>query len=361
MSEKKIPRPRNAFILFRQHHHRLLIDEWTAQGVDIPHNSKISKILGVRWKSLNEQERSHWEEQARKEKCEHEKKYPDYRYKPTRRHRRKGSKQIPLPNGSPHLPIHMTLQHPNAQRFHSSPTISTQPHPHSTPLSTVTKGVSSPVQQPVGAMQRNQHVHPPPPALAPQLTPMHNLMAPGPAAGQLRPLPYPMAPANNPATTGATAHHHPAHHPAAVYPPYYLPLQGFLPKFSQVPSSQVAQATPPNHHAQVTMTPQPPPGATGPVSGVPTGVPSGVPSGVPPPSLPSSLPPATAIPPSAIPHIPAAATATAIAAPTSISSNTANVKQEGGRAGTLPFSGGEHSPGTHNWQWRGYAYPFDRR
>lgn len=351
MNEKKIPRPRNAFILFRQHHHRLLIDEWTAQGVDIPHNSKISKILGVRWKSLNEQERSHWEEQARKEKYEHEKKYPDYRYKPTRRHRRKNSKQLPLQHGSPQLPIHMTLQHANTQHFHSSPAISTQPHPHPhphpAPLSTVTKGVSSPAQQMSGALQRSQQVHAPPPALAPQLTPMHNLMAPGPAAGQLRPLPYPMAPSSNPAASGATAP--PPHHAAPVYPPYYFPLQGYLPKFSQVPSSQVAQVTPPNHHAQVTMTSQPPPGATGPISGVP------------PPSLPSSLPSATSMPPSAMPHIPASATTAAIATPTSIGSSTANVNQDGGRAAGLPLAGDERASDAHKWQWRSYAYPFDRR
>lgn len=61
MSDKRIPRPRNAFILFRQHNHRLLIEEWTTQGVDIPHNSKISKILGSRWKALSDEERgSSW-------------------------------------------------------------------------------------------------------------------------------------------------------------------------------------------------------------------------------------------------------------------------------------------------------------
>lgn len=86
---EKIPRPRNAFILFRQHHHKLLIDEWTVQGVEIPHNSKISKILGIKWKALAGDEKVYWEEMARKEKSDHEKKYPDYRYKPIRKHKKK--------------------------------------------------------------------------------------------------------------------------------------------------------------------------------------------------------------------------------------------------------------------------------
>lgn len=86
---EKIPRPRNAFILFRQHHHKLLIDEWTVQGVEIPHNSKISKILGIKWKALSGDEKIYWEEMARKEKSDHEKKYPDYRYKPIRKHKKK--------------------------------------------------------------------------------------------------------------------------------------------------------------------------------------------------------------------------------------------------------------------------------
>lgn len=89
---EKIPRPRNAFILFRQHHHKILIDEWTGKGEEIPHNSKISKILGLKWKSLNDEERIYWEDMARKEKIEHEKKYPHYRYKPIRKHKRKQSK-----------------------------------------------------------------------------------------------------------------------------------------------------------------------------------------------------------------------------------------------------------------------------
>ncbi|CAI4036929.1 hypothetical protein SMKI_16G2260 [Saccharomyces mikatae IFO 1815] len=88
-STPKIPRPKNAFILFRQHYHRILIDEWTAQGVEIPHNSNISKIIGTKWKGLQPEEKAHWEDLAKKEKLEHERKYPEYKYKPIRKSKKK--------------------------------------------------------------------------------------------------------------------------------------------------------------------------------------------------------------------------------------------------------------------------------
>ncbi|CAI7402651.1 BEM_collapsed_G0058120.mRNA.1.CDS.1 [Saccharomyces cerevisiae] len=44
-STPKIPRPKNAFILFRQHYHRILIDEWTAQGVEYPIIQTFLKLL----------------------------------------------------------------------------------------------------------------------------------------------------------------------------------------------------------------------------------------------------------------------------------------------------------------------------
>lgn len=88
-STPKIPRPKNAFILFRQHYHRVLIDEWTTQGVEIPHNSNISKIIGTKWKGLQPEEKSHWETLAKKEKLEHERKYPEYKYKPIRKSKKR--------------------------------------------------------------------------------------------------------------------------------------------------------------------------------------------------------------------------------------------------------------------------------
>ncbi|CCF59505.1 hypothetical protein KAFR_0H00950 [Kazachstania africana CBS 2517] len=98
----KIPRPRNAFILFRQHYHKILMDEWTATGVDIPHNSKISKILGNKWKTISPNEKLHWEELAKKEKLGHERKYPEYKYRPVRKNKKRVShNDHPLVNMPP--------------------------------------------------------------------------------------------------------------------------------------------------------------------------------------------------------------------------------------------------------------------
>ncbi|CCD22673.1 Rox1p NDAI_0A05180 [Naumovozyma dairenensis CBS 421] len=85
----KIPRPKNAFILFRQHYHKELIDDWSKNGVHIPHNSEISKILGHKWKNITEKEREYWSDMAKEEKKQHGKKYPQYKYKPTRRKSKK--------------------------------------------------------------------------------------------------------------------------------------------------------------------------------------------------------------------------------------------------------------------------------
>lgn len=116
--KEKIPRPRNAFILFRQHNHKLLIDEWTTKGVEIPHNSKISKLLGVKWKELSNEEKVHWKELAEKEKTDHEKKYPDYRYKPVRKQRKK--KEAAAAGSPPPQPqqpqYHPQQHHPIAHR-----------------------------------------------------------------------------------------------------------------------------------------------------------------------------------------------------------------------------------------------------
>lgn len=96
---KKVPRPRNAFILFRQHYHKIIFKEQSEilmknkenpmnDGVSVDSfklNSTVSKAIGLKWKNLSEEERSHWTGLAEKEKIEHSLKYPDYKYVPKRR------------------------------------------------------------------------------------------------------------------------------------------------------------------------------------------------------------------------------------------------------------------------------------
>mgnify|MGYP003361714902 CR=1 FL=1 len=105
---KRIPRPRNAFILFRQHYHRLIFQEQTEKlasersnsdptnedstndnGENIVNsfklNSSVSKTIGLKWKNLSPEERKHWSDLAEKEKADHQMKYPDYKYVPRRK------------------------------------------------------------------------------------------------------------------------------------------------------------------------------------------------------------------------------------------------------------------------------------
>jgi len=79
-SASKIPRPRNAFILFRQKYHQSVLDE----GNVIRTNPEVSRELGRRWRALSAEEKNHWNNLANEEKKNHAKKYPGYRYTPRR-------------------------------------------------------------------------------------------------------------------------------------------------------------------------------------------------------------------------------------------------------------------------------------
>lgn len=77
---KRIPRPRNAFILFRLKHHLSVFGDSSGKKS----NAEISRELGYRWRHLSLKEREYWNTLAREEKVKHAKKYPDYRYAPRR-------------------------------------------------------------------------------------------------------------------------------------------------------------------------------------------------------------------------------------------------------------------------------------
>ncbi|KAH8730491.1 hypothetical protein GQ44DRAFT_606489 [Phaeosphaeriaceae sp. PMI808] len=77
--EPKIPRPRNAFILYRQHHQQAII----ARNPGL-NNSEISKIIGEQWKAEAENLKKGWQDLAEDEKVRHQEQYPDYRYQPRR-------------------------------------------------------------------------------------------------------------------------------------------------------------------------------------------------------------------------------------------------------------------------------------
>ncbi|KAF8635390.1 hypothetical protein AX15_000393 [Amanita polypyramis BW_CC] len=72
-----VPRPRNAFIVFRSHFYR----EAKAQSSDINQNT-LSCEAALVWKSLSDEEKEPFVRQAEEEKLLHYKLYPDYIYTP---------------------------------------------------------------------------------------------------------------------------------------------------------------------------------------------------------------------------------------------------------------------------------------
>lgn len=98
-SHQHIPRPRNAFILFRQHWHQQIFTREKEKINSDAHsssvksgsfkaNSQASRDIGQRWRLLDDKERQYWLNLAKLEKAAHKKKYPDYKYIPTRKSKR---------------------------------------------------------------------------------------------------------------------------------------------------------------------------------------------------------------------------------------------------------------------------------
>ena len=99
----KVPRPPNAFILYRQHHHPLIASENPGM-----HNTQICKssicllyinqanvpiaiVLGNQWRNEDQATKMHWKEMAEDIKQKHFVDHPEYSYqprKPTDRKRR---------------------------------------------------------------------------------------------------------------------------------------------------------------------------------------------------------------------------------------------------------------------------------
>ncbi|KAF8492254.1 high mobility group box domain-containing protein, partial [Gautieria morchelliformis] len=71
-----IPRPRNAFILFRC----LFVSQQAVPASVEKDHRNISRIAGRVWKSMSEDERDPWIKAAELEKTRHEQRWPGYRY-----------------------------------------------------------------------------------------------------------------------------------------------------------------------------------------------------------------------------------------------------------------------------------------
>ncbi|KAF7305208.1 HMG box domain-containing protein [Mycena kentingensis (nom. inval.)] len=73
-----IPRPPNAFILFRSDFIR---DQRVSSSVETSH-STLSKIIGLTWKNLPAGERQVWHDRAREASEEHRRRFPGYSFRP---------------------------------------------------------------------------------------------------------------------------------------------------------------------------------------------------------------------------------------------------------------------------------------
>jgi len=74
-----IPRPRNAFILFRCD---FVAQKKIPASVE-PDHRNISRIVGRIWKAMSEADRRPWIEEAKREREKHKELYPQYRYSPS--------------------------------------------------------------------------------------------------------------------------------------------------------------------------------------------------------------------------------------------------------------------------------------
>ncbi|GAA5847386.1 hypothetical protein JCM5353_008146 [Sporobolomyces roseus] len=85
-SPNHIPRPRNAFILFRSH---AVSTGLIPKSAGIKDAKNVSQVIGKVWKGLSEGDRKEWEELAKVEKLDHARKWPGYKYTPRQKKKKK--------------------------------------------------------------------------------------------------------------------------------------------------------------------------------------------------------------------------------------------------------------------------------
>lgn len=89
-----IKRPMNAFMVYSQiERQRIIEDNPNA------HNAEISKFLGKKWKSLSQEEKDPFIQQAEKLRQLHMAEFPDYKYRPKKKTRTRKTSECPRYSG----------------------------------------------------------------------------------------------------------------------------------------------------------------------------------------------------------------------------------------------------------------------
>jgi hypothetical protein len=89
-TKPKIPRPQNAFILYRRWRQQPMSAQYPDES-----NPQISVRIGQEWtKELSEEQKEIWRQRGEEEKARHNREYPDYRYQPKRRINNSGANDI---------------------------------------------------------------------------------------------------------------------------------------------------------------------------------------------------------------------------------------------------------------------------
>lgn len=100
------PRPMNQFMCFAYKHRPIIRKKF-------PHlcNSQISKILGQDWANLTENDKKKFKQEATNIKANHQRMYPNYKYKPKtkgqriKKLRKKSPIKLPLYGTIPNIPV----------------------------------------------------------------------------------------------------------------------------------------------------------------------------------------------------------------------------------------------------------------